>query len=249
LSERDAFGSLSFLTGTFHTATAIAIADTTVWVLREQDFNELLQTSPSLEHAVKDFLQNAEVLNYLQQRQDFNVDQAARWTRKVIKIMDTSQLIPSAAEMRNALQQHRSAPLAIWLGLMLDDIPEALVIGSSLVHSQVSVSLIAGLFLSNYPEALSSSVGMMRQGFPFQRVFSMWSSLTVFTGVGAALGSLFFASVSPFTFFFVEGIAAGSVLTVVVETMLPEAYIKGGSIIGFSTLMGFLAALFFQTLQ
>jgi len=90
LSERDAFGSLSFLTGTFHTATAIAIADTTVWVLREQDFNELLQTSPSLEHAVKDFLQNAEVLNYLQQRQDFNVDQAARWTRKVIKIMDTS---------------------------------------------------------------------------------------------------------------------------------------------------------------
>jgi len=249
LGERDAFGSLSFLTGTFHTATAIAIADTTVWVLREQDFNELLQTSPSLEQAVKDFLQNAEVLNYLQQRQDFNVDQAARWTRKVIKIMDTSQLIPSATEMRDALQEHRSAPLAIWLGLMLDDIPEALVIGSSLVHSQVSVSLIAGLFLSNYPEALSSSVGMMRQGFPFQRVFSMWSSLTVFTGIGAALGSLFFASVSPFIFFFVEGVAAGSVLTVVVETMLPEAYIKGGSIIGFSTLMGFLAALFFQTLQ
>jgi len=249
LCPQDAFGSLSFLTGTFHTATAIATMETTVWVLREQDFNELLQRSPALEQAVKDFLQRPEILDYLQQRQHFNVDQAARWTRKVIQIMDTSQLIPSAAAMRNALQEHRSAPLAIWLGLMLDDIPEALVIGSSLVHSQVSVSLIAGLFLSNYPEALSSSTGMMRQGFPVRRVLMMWSSLTVFTGVGAALGSLFFASVSPFIFFFVEGIAAGSVLTVVVETMLPEAYIKGGSIIGFSTLIGFLAALFFKTLQ
>lgn len=249
LGTCDAFGSLSFLTGTFHTASAIATTDTTVWVLREQDFNELLQTSPSLETAVRNFLQESEVFQYLQERQNFDWEQAARWTRKVIKIMDTSQLIPSAAEMRDALQEHRSAPVAIWLGLMLDDIPESLIIGSSVVHSQISLSLVAGLFLSNYPEALSSSVGMIRQGFPFRRVFSMWSSLTLVTGIGAALGSLFFASVSPFVFFFVEGLAAGSVLTMVVQTMLPEASIKGGSIIGFSTLIGFLAALFFKTFE
>ncbi|MDR9402343.1 MAG: cyclic nucleotide-binding domain-containing protein [Halothece sp. Uz-M2-17] len=249
LQKQDAFGSLSFLTGTFHTATAIANTETIVWVLREQDFNELLQTSPLLETAVKTFLQEGEVFHYLQERQNFDLDQAARWTQKVIKIMDSGQFIPSAAEMRDAIEEHRSAPVAIWLGLMLDDIPESLVIGSSLVHSQVSFSLMAGLFLSNYPEALSSSVGMMRQGFSFRRVVSMWSSLTVVTAVGAALGSLFFVSVSPFLFFFVEGLAAGCVLTMVVETMLPEAYLKGGSIIGFSTLMGFLAALFFKTFE
>jgi CRP-like cAMP-binding protein len=249
LQPLDAFGSLSFLTGTFHTATAIATTETTVWVLRDQDFNEILQNSPLLERAVKDFLQRPEVLNYLQQRQHFNVDQATRWTHKVMKIMDASQLIPSATEMRDAIEEHRNAPVAIWLGLMLDDIPESLIIGSSLVHSQISFSLIAGLFLSNYPEALSSSVGMMQQGFPFRGVFSMWCSVTALTAVGAALGSLIFTQVSPFLFFFVEGLAAGSVLTMIVETMLPEAYVKGGSIIGISTLIGFLCALFFKTFE
>lgn len=249
LQALDGFGSLSFLTGTFHTVTAIATTETTVWVLRDQDFNEILQNSPLLERAVKEFLQQPEVLNYLQHRQNFHVDQATRWTKKVMKIMDAGRFIPSATEMRDAIEEHRNAPVAIWLGLMLDDIPESLVIGSSLVHSHISISLIAGLFLSNYPEALSSSVGMMQQGFSFRGLFSMWCSVTALTAIGAALGSLIFTQVSPFLFFFVEGLAAGSVLTMIVETMLPEAYLKGGSIIGFSTLIGFLCALFFKTFE
>jgi hypothetical protein len=67
--------------------------------------------------------------------------------------------------------------IAIWIGLMLDDISESLAIGSSLVHSQVSLSAIAGLFLSNYPEALSSSIGMRQQGLSWRRVLLMWTSV------------------------------------------------------------------------
>jgi zinc transporter ZupT len=147
------------------------------------------------------------------------------------------------------LTAHKGAPLAIWLGILLDGIPESLVIGASLVQAQISYSLIGGLFLSNYPEALSSSVGMRQQGFPFRRILLMWTSLMVVTGIGAALGNIFFTGAAPSLFALVEGIAAGAMLTMIAQTMLPEAYFKGGSIIGFSTLLGFLAAIFLKTLE
>ena len=71
----------------------------------------------------------------------------------------------------------------------------------------------------------------------------------VITGIGAVLGSIFFAGAEPSMFALVQGIAAGAMLTMIAQTMLPEAYLKGGSIIGFSTLLGFLAAIFFKTLE
>jgi len=38
-------------------------------------------------------------------------------------------------------------------------------------------------------------------------------------------------------------------LTMIAETMMPEAYFKGGSVVGLSTLLGFLVAIFFTTLH
>ena len=79
--------------------------------------------------------------------------------------MESGKHIPSAQEMVQAVKEHKGAPIAIWLGIFLDGIPESLVIGAYMIHaSHISLSLIAGLFLSNYPEALSSSVGMRQQG-------------------------------------------------------------------------------------
>jgi zinc transporter ZupT len=90
---------------------------------------------------------------------------------------------------------------------------------------------------------------MRERGMSFRCVLLMWSSLMVITGIGAALGNLFFVGVPPSSVTLVQGIAAGAMLTMIAETMLPEAYIKGGSIIGLSTLAGFLAAIFFKTLE
>jgi len=124
------------------------------------------------------------------------------------------------------------------------------VIGASLIHhADSSLALIAGLFFSNYPEALSSSVGMRQQGFGFAQVLLMWTSITVLTGLGAVLGNLYFIGADPFMFALVQGIAAGAMLTMIAETMLPEAYYKGGPVVGLSTLAGFLVAIFFTTLQ
>lgn len=247
VGDHQAFGGLSFLTGTRHSVSAVATTDTTVWVLRRRDFDEILKSTPQLEQRVKAFLQQQETTHYLQQKQNFDHEQAARWTRRVLKSIDTDKLIPSAQEMAEEVKTHEGAAMAIWLGIMLDGIPESLVIGASLVHANVSLSLLAGLFLANYPEALSSSVGMRHQGLSFGRVLLMWTSLMIITGFGAALGNVFFQEMPPFVFSLVEGIAAGAMLTMIAETMLPEAYFKGGSMIGLATLCGFLTAIFFKT--
>ena len=77
----------------------------------------------------------------------------------------------------------------------------------------------------------------------------MWSTLMLITGLGAFFGNIFFVGAPPFLFALVEGMAAGAMLTMIAETMLPEACYKGGAITGISTLLGFLAAIFFKTLE
>jgi zinc transporter ZupT len=139
--------------------------------------------------------------------------------------------------------------MAIWLGALLDGIPESLVLGASMLHASVSTSLIAGIFLSNFPEALSSSAGMRQQHYTQARILWMWASLMLVSGVGAFLGNLLFAEAPPYLFALIEGIAAGAMLTMVAETMLPEAYHKGGTITGMATLVGFLLAIFCKTLE
>ena len=71
----------------------------------------------------------------------------------------------------------------------------------------------------------------------------------IFTGIGAALGNMFFANASEMLFSLIEGVAAGAMLTMIAETMLPEAYFKGGSIVGVSTLLGFLTPIYFKTME
>ena len=65
----------------------------------------------------------------------------------------------------------------------------------------------------------------------------------VITGIGAAIGSVFFLGMPEHVFSFVEAIAAGAMLTVIADTILPLAYFKKPSIVGLSTLAGFLCAI------
>jgi CRP-like cAMP-binding protein len=248
LHKNDAFGGMAFLTGARHTSAAIATRKTAVWMLRKEDFVELLEVDTELERRVRSYLEDSEVADYLERKQHFDFDRASRWVSTAIRNMDTGKLIPAAEEMAARLRTTKGAPLAIWLGIMLDGIPESLVIGASLIYHDISLALLAGLFLSNYPEALFSSLGLRQQGFSVSRVITMWTSLMLFTGIGAALGSLLFTGADHFTISIMEGLAAGAMLTMISQTMLPEAYFKGGSIIGLATLAGFLTTLFFKTI-
>jgi len=249
LKFNDAFGYDAFMTGGRYTTSAMAVEPTSVWVLRNKEFNHLLRILPELSRCYKKHLKQQKIQDYLINRQKLSEDNAVLWSSNAVKNLRRGKEIVPVMVFHTDVRQHKGAPLAIWLGLMLDGIPEALVIGASLIHGGLGFSLLAGLFLSNYPEALSSSIGMRRQGMKFPVILMMWTVLMLATGILSVLGNIYFAGVGHATFSFTEGLAAGAMLTMIAQTMLPEAYFKGGEIIGFSTLLGFLAAIFFKTLE
>ncbi|MCG6985153.1 MAG: cyclic nucleotide-binding domain-containing protein [Thiocapsa sp.] len=249
IRANDAFGALSLLTGAHHTMTAVATEDTTVWELRRADLQELLRNAPAFAQRIRAFIEGDEAKDYLIERQRFTAEKAERWCRSALRALAARQPLPAAAAMAPAHREIAGAPLAIFLGITLDGIPESLVIGASTMQASMGIALLVGLFLSNYPEALSSSIGMRQQGMSFGRVVMMWSLLMLITGAGAAAGSQLFVGADPAIFALMQGLAAGAMLTMIAETMLPEAYLKGGSGVGLSTLLGFLVAIYAKTLE
>ena len=241
-------GELSFITGTKHTVTAIAKTDITYWVIRRQAFEELVQKSSQLRDNIATFLKQSKLQQYLETWHNLESTKVNQWTEEALTEMNATYLIPSAAAITEEFQAKGNAPMAIWVGLMMDGIPEALTIGAHMVAAPLSPSLLAGLFIANYPEAFSSSEGMQELGFPLRRILVMWSSLMLITGTLAALGTVFFASVPDNVISLLGSIAAGAMLTVISETMLPEAYAKGQSVVGISTIMGFLVIVLIQAL-
>ena len=248
LSEGNAFGRMAFISGSYHAFAAVAAEETGYWVLLRRDLPRLLQETPVLRSRFEHATMDEELKGYLQRHHGLTPEQVQRWITQARSDLEGARPIAAVIELLGGVKLQHGAALAIWLGILLDSIPESLVLGTIQARSSISLSLIAGLFISNYPEALSSSIGMKHQGLRFGRVLLMWSSLVLITGIGAALGALFFGNASAAHFSVIEGVAAGAMLTMIAQTMLPEAYIKGGNVVGLATLAGFLVALFFKEL-
>lgn len=233
LEAGEEFGLMSCLTGMRHTATTIAQGVCEVWVLRRSDLEKLVRANPTLRTAVEEFLGSHRVGEYLERDHGLDPAQAADTQRRSLTAIKRGALpaIMSA-------QVVRGAPIAIWLGLLLDAIPESLVIGAT--AETVRWSFIAGIFLSNYPEALASSVGMSEQSIAWRHIAGLWGTAILVTGLGAALGSVVFLRAPEQTFAIVEGLAAGAMLTVITQTMMPEALHRSGGFVGLAALAGFL---------
>ena len=246
LQPGDFFGGMAFLLGGQHVSTAIARSDITFWVLEKPDLIALLNQITPLHDKLQAYLIDQSVHDYLTKEQKLSDTKAQIWVKQTVKKQMLGQQ-PSLASLTHPINKHTAAYLAIWLGIFLDGIPESLMIGAHLADGHmISISLVAALFISNYPEALSSSASMKEQGIPFSKIVFAWTFLMVLTGIGAGLGSFWLHGASPATTALISGIAAGAMLTVISETMLPEAYAKGGSVIGFVTLIGFLTAILFK---
>ncbi len=176
-----------------------------------------------------------------------------------------AQPLPTGEELEKKHASHDNAAVAIWLGNLLDGLPESFVVGTVLmatvttsVHTGLAVSfwdvlpytLLAGLFLSNLPEALSSSAQMRMQGMSVQRILIMWLSLVLMTGIAAAIGAVMGAWVPHNAMVFIEGLAAGAMLTMICAAMLPEAtHLAPPNWVGLATLSGFFSALLFKVLE
>jgi len=89
---------------------------------------------------------------------------------------------------------------------------------------------------------------MKRIGYSPARIFGLWGSLVVASAVAALIGNLFLATASETWITFVEAFAGGGIMAMLAQTMMPEAYEEGGTLVGLATIAGFLAALFFTAL-
>jgi ZIP family zinc transporter len=139
--------------------------------------------------------------------------------------------------------------LAIAIGSLLDGIPESVVLGLGLLAGQgVSIAMLAAIFLSNFPEGLSSALGMRAAGRSTAYIFGLWSSIAVLSGLAASLGAAFLGHASPPAIAGVNAVAAGALLTMVVNTMIPEAVEGDQKLAGPLAVLGLLVAFALSTL-
>lgn len=133
--------------------------------------------------------------------------------------------------------------MAIAVGALLDGIPESIAIGLSMLAGGVVSSVaVAAIFLSNIPEGLSSAAGMKKAGRSVIYVFGVWVSIAVLSGLASLVGYTLFRGASPDTVAATTATAAGAILSMLVDTMIPEAFDEAHDFAGMIAVLGFLCA-------
>ncbi len=144
----------------------------------------------------------------------------------------------------------RTSGLALVLGAVLDGVPESVVLGLSLLGGQgVGIAVLAAVFISNIPEGLSASADLAAAGLKRPRILGLWVLVVVVSALAAAFGFGVLGKMGPHVVVLLDSFAAGAILAMLAELMIPEAYEQGGRAVGLATTFGFAiaAALSFQT--
>ncbi|NIZ90577.1 ZIP family metal transporter [Kineococcus rubinsiae] len=148
----------------------------------------------------------------------------------------------SGAQQPSEGQQGGSGA-AIAVGALLDGVPESVVLGVGLLGGGgVSAAVVAAVVISNVPEGLSSVAGMKRAGRSARYVFGVWTGIALISAVAAAVGNAALGGAPPELVAGITALAAGAILTMVADTMIPEAFERTQLFTGLITTLGFLVA-------
>jgi ZIP family zinc transporter len=140
--------------------------------------------------------------------------------------------------------------LAILLGIVLDGIPESFVLGLNVLEDgRVSAAFLVAVFLSNLPEAIAATAGLSASGWTKGRVLGLWVLVMAVSGIAALAGYALLDAASPATIAVVLSFAAGAILTMLADTMMPEAFEHGGKLVGIVTTVGFALAFAISALE
>jgi ZIP family zinc transporter len=151
---------------------------------------------------------------------------------------------------RSGGEQQGGAAGAIVLGALMDGIPESVAIGVSLLGGKgVGIATVAAVFLSNVPESLSAATGLKKAGHSDRWILALWTGVAVISAVAAAVGYAALGDASPAVVAFIQAFAAGAILTMLADTMMPESFEHGGNVVGLVTLLGFALAFLLSTLE
>ncbi|NER19364.1 MAG: cyclic nucleotide-binding domain-containing protein [Symploca sp. SIO1B1] len=233
----EVFGEMSLLTGEPRSATVTARTPMELYQINQEDFNSVLALSPHMAWAISRSL--ARRLRFATDSRvavEHNLD---RWRQSLIDQVELDLLLREDSTTLEGLLQ-RSAPLAIVVGTLIDNIPESAVIGMNVGESHFSWSFLLAVFISNFPEALSSAVGMKQAGTKTMQILGLWMGVVILCGLCAAVGYSLKNNTSELFVSLAQAVAGGAILAMLASTMMPEAYELGGGSVSFSTILGFL---------
>jgi CRP-like cAMP-binding protein len=237
LGPGQAFGEMALLSGGPRTATIRTTVPTDLLVVRRDDFIRLIARDLQLAAAVRR-LSHERAIRNLSAGGDHPDGWAsvARDSLGPVSQRDSNRLLAEAAQ---------GAGLAIVFGNILDTIPGCLVIGAKFTgFSNLSLTLILGMFLGGIPEAAASGAMLSKAGYRARTIFLLWSAVLVTGILAAAAGRIFIGGSDSLTAVFCQAVAGGAVLALITHAMIPEAIEEAGSMIVLPTVMGFLVALY-----
>jgi len=140
-------------------------------------------------------------------------------------------------------EQEEGTALAIVLGIVLDGIPESVVIGLTLLEGgSVGVAMLVAVFISNLPEAIGATSGLAVAGWRRSHILGLWGLVILASALASLAGYGLLGDASPNTIAFVLAFAGGAILTMLADTMMPEAFANGGKLAGVVTSVGFAIA-------
>jgi len=132
---------------------------------------------------------------------------------------------------------------ALALGAFLDGIPEQMVLGIGLAGGQsVSAGLLAAIFVSNLPEAIGGATDMSRHMHGRKQVTLNWIWIAGFCAVATVVGYAVADIASEELQAGINGFAAGALIVMLVDSMVPEATEQAGRKTGLVTTLGFAVA-------
>jgi ZIP family zinc transporter len=132
----------------------------------------------------------------------------------------------------------------ILLGSLLDGVPESLVLGLSLVHSpQVSLAFVFAVAISNIPQGLGGTAGMLSSGWPRRKTTRLWLAVCALSILAAVLGYGLATLLPDARGAVVDAFAAGALLVMLCDSMIPDAFEHGGNETGLLLVVGFAVTL------
>ena len=130
--------------------------------------------------------------------------------------------------------------LAIVLGAALDGVPESIVLGLTFAGGEgIGIAFLVAVFLSNLPEGIAGTAGLLKGGWDRVRILRLWVIVVVASAVAAFLGGSILADVGGALHAFILGFAGGAILTMLADSLIPEAFEHAGKQAGLMTTLGF----------
>lgn len=163
---------------------------------------------------------------------------------------EPKDVVPGARAMPETPAEAAASSTALLVGALLDGIPENAALGISL-HAggkALGLVLLAAIFLGNLPESISSSVAMRKEGRSRRYIGTVWGTAAAACTAASVAGYALLGGLSPDAVSAILALAAGGILAMLANTMMPEAFREGGALVALATAIGFISALLLSRL-